>query len=407
MRLASVALIRASAVLRRDHLPAPATPGPPLDLIEERIVEAALAKPCSLSLGSGMAGVMLMAARMAQLQPSRVRAARVARLAGAIAGSIGNCTMQAGLWSGLAGVLYAMEYVRRVDPMLLGAQREAIGDFVDEMDDVLASALLRPARRARFDLIEGHCGIGVYALMRRRTSAARRLFAAAEQALLDTAEREGGHCAWRGPPDSQAQHEFDLGVAHGTPGVIGLLAHGLRLGLGTRYTAALLDDSLRWLKEQQDTSLPHSRFASFTGMRGQSSRLAWCYGDLGVAAVVAAAAQACRGATLDQWWRALARDRIEQPAASWKLAEDTMCHGRAGVLHVLRRLLARGLQSQRAEALAGELETALAQSAAAAGTFGNVGLINGWSGVLLALAESGRRGRAARRPWHLCMLTPA
>jgi hypothetical protein len=404
--LAPVALIRASAGPRRKH-PAPAGATPSLDLIEERIVDAALAHPARLSLGSGLAGVMVMAARMAQLQPSRARSARVTRLANVLVESIATCTMRAGLWSGVIGVLYALEYVLRVDPRLLGAQREAICDFVDEMDGVFAGALLQPSRSRDFDLVEGHCGVGVYALVRRNKDAARRLFAAAEQALLAAAERGGGRCAWRGPPGSQAGDEFDLGVAHGTPGVIGMLAHGLRLGLGTTHSKALLEDCLRWLGEQQDPSLPHSRFAAFTGMRGKSSRLAWCYGDLGVAAALSAAAQACPDPGLEAWWHALARDRIGQPAETWLLDEDAMCHGRAGVLHILRRLQANGLHSPHAERLARELETTLAQAVAGAASLDGVGLINGWSGVVLALAESRLGASGGERPWHLCMLTPA
>lgn len=377
---------------------------PTLERLEARLATAALGNPHELTLARGMAGVLLMATRMAQLLPSPQRRARVARLAGAIADGLGECALESGLWSGVVGVLYALEYVRAVDPSLLGEHEEAVREFVADMDEVLAGAL-HPGQH--FDLISGQCGIGAYALVRTDTGAARRIYAAVEQALRDSAERDASHCAWRAPPGVAARPGHDLGVAHGVPGVIGLLAHALRLGIGTAHTAQLLDHSLCWLRAQQDLSLQHSRFASVTSRPHESSRLAWCYGDLGIAAVLSVAAGTSGEVALASWWRALAGRRIEQPAASWQLADDALCHGRAGVLHILDGLLAHGLDSLAARDLAAELEAALARSVGAVRNVANYGLLEGWSGVVLALAESSLGQRARGRPWNLCMLTPA
>ena len=280
-------------------------------------------------------------------------------------------------------------------------------EFVGEMDEVLAGAARHGAARGHFDLVSGHCGIGAYALVRTDTGAARAIFAAAEQALRDTAESDGASCCWRAPPGVPAHAGYDLGVAHGMPGVIGLLAHALRLGIGTEHTTRLLEHSVRWLRAHEDLSLPHSRFASVTSRPRESSRLAWCYGDLGIAAVLSVAAGASGEVALARWWRTLAVRRIEQPAATWQLADDGLCHGRAGLLHLLRRLLARGLDSDHARTIAADLEAALAQSVLAADDLGDYGLLEGWSGVVLALAESALGQRAGGRPWNLCMLTPA
>jgi hypothetical protein len=87
------------------------------------------------------------------------------------------------------------------------------------------------------------------------------------------------------------------------------------------------------------------------------------------------------------------------------LADDPLCHGRAGVLHILRRLLARGWDLPEARALADDLERELADAPDDPGA--PYGLLNGRAGVMLALAESVQGAPAGDRPWHLCMLTPA
>jgi hypothetical protein len=282
-----------------------------------------------------------------------------------------------------------------------------VREFVEQMDDVLVAAVGHNAGRKHFDLVSGHCGIGAYALVRTDTGAARRIFAAAEQTLRATAERDAGTCTWCAPRGLAAHAGYDLGVAHGVPGVIGLLAHALRLGIGTEHTTRLLEHSLRWLQSHEDPSLPHSRFGAVTSRPGESSRLAWCYGDLGIAAVLSVAAGASGEVALARWWRTLAMQRIEQPRVTWQLSDDSLCHGLAGLLHILRRLLARGLDSDRAREVAAAVEDQLKQTIGVAHDLRNYGLLEGWSGVVLALAESALGQRAGGRPWNLCLLTPA
>lgn len=392
-----------------------------LDELEARLVSTALDAPRDLALPSGMAGVLTMSARMYQLYPTRARAERAARMVEHLVDWIGSCSLHSGLWAGLAGILYAFEYARSVDPVLLGEHLDTVAEFVEEMDDVLVHFLGREPYEHRFDLISGQCGLGAYALMRTDVTAARRLFAAAEQALLDVAARDGTKGCWRTQPRHVADRgseqqkrdgRFDLGVAHGSPGVIGLLAHGLRLGIATERSAALLDDCLQWLKAQEDSTLKFSRFqvmlnASDPPAPPKWSRLAWCYGDLGVAAMLASAADSRQDPGLAQWWRALAEFRIGQPATSYLIADHGLCHGAAGVLHIIRSLQAHGFESAAAARLASEYETTLADAARALGQVEKYGLLEGWAGILLALVESRAEDRAPGRPWNLCLLTPA
>jgi hypothetical protein len=198
-----------------------------------------------------------------------------------------------------------------------------------------------------------------------------------------------------------------LGVAHGTPGVIGLLAHALRLGVGTDRTAAMLDETLRWLRAQEDHTLAHSRFASFSGPSGDSSRLAWCYGDLGIAAMLASAASVRKDQALEQWWRELVAQRLTQPERTWRLADDALCHGRAGVLHILQRLAGRGWNCSGAEQVAASLVHRMGHGRPTPETPDAYGLIDGLAGIALVFAESAGGQGGGDRPWHLCMLTPA
>jgi hypothetical protein len=68
--------------------------------------------------------------------------------------------------------------------------------------------------------------------------------------------------------------------------------------------------------------------------------------------------------------------------------------------------MARGWDSPHALALAAELESTLERNLAWPQAPGSHGLLNGWGGALLVLAESAYGERAGSIPWHLCLLTP-
>jgi len=390
-----------------------------LEWVETLLTDLALAEPHRITLAKGAAAVLLMEARLHQLAPSGDRVARAQRLTSAITDGISEQPLHAGLWQGLTGVLYALEYARSVDPRLLGEEADAIAEFVGDTDTMLINFLKHGPRAQFFDLMSGQCGIGTYALMRTDHAAGATLFAAVQAALLAHAQRERGYCGWlsqpsagtNSPNEMKRRAHYDLGVAHGTPGVLGLLAHAMRLGLGSGETGTLLAEGVNWLKTQQTPNLRYSRFQSMVeaqqpGGSARDSRLGWCYGDLGVAAMLASAEEAGGGRELGLWWRQLARDRLAQPYASFQIDSQGLCHGAAGIVHMLDRLMARGLHSVEASALSHKLRGELSHMLASGEGERSHCLLEGWAGVVLTLAEPGAQPRSESRPWNLCLLTP-
>src|SRR5450432_2674107 len=102
-----------------------------------------------------------------------------------------------------------------------------------------------------FDLISGLVGIGVYAL--ERGAAGEAMAARVLDHLERLAQPRGGGVAWKSSPNHlppwQREHapngHWDLGLAHGTPGVIGLLARFAARGMQKAPT--LLDAAVKFL----------------------------------------------------------------------------------------------------------------------------------------------------------------
>ena len=138
------------------------------------------------------------------------------------------------------------------------------------------------------------------------------------------------------PRDPRAYH--NLGVAHGVAGVVGLL------GRAAAQLPTLREDcrrAVRWLLAQRI----RRTFPQFGMVAGQNEatpywyRPAWCYGDLGIASVLAAAGDRCGE---PEWVREGSRLGIGVATTAPVMSEtSSICHGAAGNAHMFARLYQR------------------------------------------------------------------
>jgi lantibiotic biosynthesis protein len=133
---------------------------------------------------------------------------------------------------------------------------------------------------------------------------------------------------------------FNLGLAHGVPGVVGVLGAIAAAGQGETSTRArsLGDAATRWLRARRMPAHPRGRFASWLGVGEQSpepARTAWCYGDPGVA--VAAWSAAIRTGADEGEWRDLALESMQRPLEHAGIIDPNLCHGAAGLGHLCNR----------------------------------------------------------------------
>ncbi len=220
------------------------------------------------------------------------------------------------------------------------------GDIADqacrELDDAIAGALAGWA--GDFDLISGVVGLGVYALERNHGALARAIVDHLEQ----RARPYGGGRAWHSGPELLSRHElslapdgyWNLGLAHGTPGVIALLARFAAHGFERARCLALIDDAAVFLRAAAPAlGEAGGRFSSWLPASAPASpRLAWCYGDLGVATALAGAGVHAGRDELRDEGLALARACAARTLDQAQILDAAICHGAAGIAHQLFRL---------------------------------------------------------------------
>ncbi|MEA2570283.1 MAG: lantibiotic biosynthesis protein [Acidobacteriota bacterium] len=132
---------------------------------------------------------------------------------------------------------------------------------------------------------------------------------------------------------------YNLGVAHGIPGVIGFLAAAQHAGVRDRRVAQLANDAVQWVLAQKGI-WPGSLFPSHIppDSAPRPTRTAWCYGDLGVAAVLLSAAHAFDRSEWRDEAISIARVAARRSVEDTMVADAGLCHGATGVAHLFNRI---------------------------------------------------------------------
>lgn len=207
--------------------------------------------------------------------------------------------------------------------------------------DELVEAGLRSPRWKEFDLIRGIAGLGVYLLERGLPTDG--LVAALERTATET---DQGHTWWVDPttvPQDRAElfpnGYYDVGLAHGQAGVVSVLA--LALAAGDQTAKPFLESTLRWMRAQR---LPEDkgpgRYPLLFGPGDEpgGGRMAWCYGDIGVATALLAAGKALKDDDVLAEARSLAIECAEREPSRAGVLDASLCHGSGGLALLFARL---------------------------------------------------------------------
>lgn len=314
-----------------------------------REVAAALKEPgaelaADPTVSSGSAGVALFHTYLAQVLEDDAWADVAASYFNLMVEAVSSSPLRPGLYSGLVGIGWTTEHLR-------GRLFEADEDEEDgnrEIDETLLAALRRPWT-SDYDLIRGLVGMGIYARERLPRSDARQLLLFLLVQLNDSAVRTETGVTWHTrpewlPPDQRErfpQGYYNLGMAHGVAGVVALLGMIAAVGLLDSDVRPLLDRAVSWLLAQERPADSVSRFPNFfvaEGIETGPSRLAWCYGDLGISVALLGAARGTGNAAWEQEALRIGLNAADRNPDYTMVDDPGLCHGAAGVGHLFHRL---------------------------------------------------------------------
>jgi hypothetical protein len=298
------------------------------------------------SLAGGSAGEALLHAYLALDSGGEPQVERAAALLESAVEALATTVMMPGLYSGFAGIAWAVEHLQ--SRLFEANDSEANLEEDDanrEIDEALLSFLATLRESEEYDLISGLTGIGVYGRERLPRPSGAALLERVVDRLADRAESGAAGTTWFTTPERLPEWQreihpaglYNLGAAHGMPAVIALLAVACSAGVAAERARPLLDDAVRWLLSNRRPPGSGSCFSAFAGQDAPPSRLAWCYGDPGVAATLLVAARAVGEPEWEKEALAIARSAAARPTADAGVRDPGICHGAAGLAHLFNR----------------------------------------------------------------------
>lgn len=272
-----------------------------------------------------------------------------------------------GLFGGVSGLGWTVEHLSQFlnqifvlaegqtsrDAATGEAGAEGDPELEEDANAQIDEAILRNLRHfnssSPYDLISGLVGYGVYFLERLPKDTAVQGIQLVFEQLEALAEQTNTGTTWHSGPDLLPAWQraecpngyYNLGVAHGIPGVIHFLSEVSALTIVSRQRShELLEAAVNWLISQRRPAGSLSTFSAWIvpGEEPLDCRLAWCYGDIGILSVLL---QAARRAGREDWQN-FANDLLDHclawPPVKSGVGDAALCHGAVGVAHIFNRI---------------------------------------------------------------------
>ena len=268
------------------------------------------------SLSGGSAGLALFYQYLDEATRGDGHQQTVAKFLGQASDALSDVPMPAGLYTGFTGVAYAMAHIEK-------RGSRYTDEAYSEIDEALESYLDRSPWQDDYDLINGLVGIGVYALERLPHPLAKENLERIVVRLGELAEHSDEGITWLTPPwlippdkkDVFPHGWYNFGLSHGVPGVIAILGEVTKAGIAQPKSRELLDGAVRWMLSHRLPKETGSWFGTYAepGHAPYLSRLAWCYGDPGVAVALLSAARDVEEAGWERIAISIALDSTKRP----------------------------------------------------------------------------------------------
>jgi hypothetical protein len=245
------------------------------------------------------------------------------------------------LYRGSSGIAWVLQH--------LVHSTEADEDFFNaRIDRGLQSMLGSSPWQGHYDLFAGLVGYAVYALERLPNPIAADCLSRIVEQLIGLSVSTPDGITWQTKPELLSVQTraafpdgfYDLGVAHGVPGVIAVLAAIRAAGFESAPLRVLYERAVSWVLAQQlgpdaEAALPYWVRQDVAPVPARS---AWCYGDPGAATALYAAARAVGDHTLELHALANARRSARRPIDCCEVVDAAICHGASGLAHLYNRL---------------------------------------------------------------------
>lgn len=273
------------------------------------------------------------------------------------------------LFGGLAGICFALQQASRGEENRYQKIRATLNQYLLTHIDKEYFAQLRtnlqhghPSRLLLYDLIQGIVGIGIYCLNNLSLAPFFHMTQEIIKYLIHLTlplEVENKKVPGWYQPSHYLFHEknqkqfprgnFNLGLAHGMPGILAFLALASLKGVEIESQKETIRKLVTWLQERRkeykdsffwDTVISFEEEIALVKTKESvfSGRDAWCYGTPGVTRSLFLASEALKNEELKYYALESFCSVFYRSCQEWYLPGPTFCHGIAGLLMITHQM---------------------------------------------------------------------
>jgi len=227
--------------------------------------------------------------------------------------------------NGVSGIVWCIRHLLNAG----FASDEGIEDIFEDVDVLLGEIMVQEVGEGRYDFLHEALGLALYFLEKKQPSQyldalTKKL---AEKTINGVWEDDFSKASL-GRPDETV---FNLGMAHGIPSIISILAL-------IDKKNPLIDPGVNWLLATRNT--PEEGISSIfpvlvdinkQAVTGKQSRLGWCYGDLSIATALLNAGYTTEAHEIFTY------TLQHRDMKNGGVHDACLCHGSAGIAHMYRR----------------------------------------------------------------------
>ena len=244
--------------------------------------------------------------------------------------------------SGIAGAAWAIQLLQEEDFIDLDTD-----DLLSGLDGFLDKSLQIDDQYNYYDFLHGAIGIGYYFLKRYENTDALQLKTNYKNALLkiisrlkDMAQIDNNAAKWESNlVFNEKLRGYNLSLSHGISSIINFFSRLSEHEDFKKITFLLLQQSVNYVTKYYNSNTKSSScfpdWITIDDKKSESARLAWCYGDLGIAISLWRAAKILKDQGVsDMSLAVLKRSAIRRDVEEARIMDAGLCHGSYGVMHI-------------------------------------------------------------------------
>ncbi len=241
-------------------------------------------------------------------------------------------------WTGIAGLgWYCNAMVKKYIDSEYDAGFTAIDELLENQMLICNNSDLY-----YYDHLHGGLGFGHYFLTADKKAAIASLVEKMHGSAIEDYHTKGKK--WKTNTEHLSEHwDYNISLSHGMSSIVIMLTKILQKGIEREKCAELIEGAVNYFLAQK---LPKGNHTSVFGNyalesleQPHSSRLAWCYGDLGIAVALWRASQALGRKDWESEAKALLRHAsIRRDLKENGVMDACFCHGTSGIAHIFNRM---------------------------------------------------------------------